>query len=233
MTNETKNASQGAKSGRNMRRITEGAKKYKDIVTSVGVLVAVVGLVCLIAQTCSLGKQTHILSEQYRLTFRPYLAVENIETKDGNGSSLEILITVKNYGQVPARKVDLQEVVIGGADVTYDEETGTYTFIYTGGGTKSSPETTTPDDTTGVSITVSGYVIALIEQDYPPDFIFFPGKEQIITATVDKPTYQATVLETNLMHIALLYSYGLERYYYVAKADLQDGIWTVVEHRGN
>ncbi len=198
-----------------MRRITRWVEKYKDTVilalTFIGVVGGLVGLSFLIIQTHSLEKQTQILSEEYEATYRPYLAVEDIATQEGNGSPLEILITVKNYGQMPATKVDLQKVVIGGADVTYDEETGTYTFTYTG------------DD----------YVTALIDQDYLPDFIFFPGREQIITATVDKSTYQATVLETKVMHIALEYSYGLKRYYYVAKANLQDGIWMVVEERGN
>jgi hypothetical protein len=203
-------------------RIIEGVNKYKDIVTLaltfIGIVGGLVGLSFLIVQTHALERQTlslerqaEILSEEYEAAYRPYLAVEDIATQEGNDSSLKILINVRNYGQMPATKVDLEKVVIGGADVKYDEETGTYTFIYTG------------DD----------YVIALIDQDYPPDFIFFPGKEQIIIATVDKSIYQATVLETKLMHIALVYSYGLERYYYVAKANLQDGIWTVVENRGN
>jgi hypothetical protein len=199
-----------------MKRINDCAKKYQYAITLGGIIVALAGLGFLIAQTLSLGKQTQILSKEYEATYRPYLAVENIETKDGNGSSLEILIiTVKNYGQMPATKVDLQKVVIGGADVKYNEETGTYMFIY------------------GSGDTFSGYLIARIDQDYPPDFIFFPGKEQIIIATVDKSTYQAVVLETKLMHVALEYSYGLERYYYLAKAELQNGLWKVVENRGN
>lgn len=230
-----------------MRRITEWAKKYKDTANLVGVFVALVGLSFLIIQThalerqtfslerqaFSLEKQTEILSEEYEAAYRPYLAVEDIATQEGNDSSLKILINVRNYGQMPATKVDIQRVVIGGADVKYDEKTGTYTFTYVGGDTESSPKTTPPDDTAGVSVTGSGWVTALIEQDYPPDFIFFPGKEQIIIATVDKPTYQATVSETKLMHIALEYSYGLKQYYYVAKANLQDGVWKVVENRGN
>lgn len=236
MTNETKNASQGAKLGKNMGRKTEWVKKNWNtanlVLTAIGVIGALVGLYFLIAQTRSLEKQTQILSEEYKATYRPYLAVEDIATQEGNGSSLSIQINVRNYGQVPATNVSLQKVVVGGA-VEYDQKTGIYTFIYTSNGTESSPKTTATDNTTGVSVTVSGYVVALIEQDYPPDFIFFPGKEQLVIATVDKPTYQATVSETKLMYIALEYSYGLERYYYVAKATLQDGIWRVVENRGN
>lgn len=217
-----------------MGRILDGVKKYKDLANLIGVLVALGALSCLIIETHSLENQTQVLSAQYMATYRPYLAVEHITTQEGNGSSLSIQINVKNHGQVPATNVSLQKVVLGAADVEYDEKTGTYTFIYAGGHTGSSLITTTTDNITCVSITASGgYVTALIEQDYPSDFVLFPRMEQIMIATVDKPIYQATVSETKVMHIALQYSYGLERYYYVARATLQDGIWKVVESRGN
>jgi len=238
MTNETKNESQGIKQGKNMGRATGWVEKYKDtanlVLTFVGVVGALVGLSFLVSQTHSIEKQTQLLSEQYKASSRPYLAVEDIATQQGNSSSLRILINVRNHGQVPATKVDLQQVIIGGADIKYDEKTGTYTFFYTSNGTENSPKTMTTDNKTGVSVTGSvGYVTALVEEDYPPDFIFFPGKEQVIIATVHGPTYEATVSETKVMHIALEYSWGLERYFYLAKATLQDGKWKVVENRGN
>ena len=201
--------------------------------TIIGLVGVFVGLSFLILQTHSLGKQTQLLSEQYKASFRPSLGVENIATQEGNNSSLDILIDVKNYGQVPATKVDLEKVIIGGADMQYDEKTKTYTFTYTSNGPESPPKTTTTDNSTGVSITSSGYVVPLINENYPPDVIFFPGKDQVIIATVDKPTYQATVSETKVMYIALEYSWGLDQYYYVAKATLQDDTWKVIQNRGN
>jgi len=196
------------------------------IINAVGVFAAVGALVFL-------GLQTQLLAKQYKATFRPSLGVENITTQEGNNSSLDILIEVKNYGQVPATKVDLEKVIIGGADVQYDEKTG-YTFIYTSHGTESPPKTTTTDNNTGVSITVSGgLLVALINENYPPDIIFFPGQAQVINATVDKPTYEATVSEMKVMYVALLYSSGRDQYYCVAKATLQDDIWKVIQNRGN
>ena len=187
--------------------------------TVVGIIGGLVGLFCLIAQTRSLHEQTRfveeqtrILSEQYGATFRPYLAIENITTQSENGSSLSVLIDVKNYGQVPATNVSLEKVVIGGASIHYDTETGVYTFTYISDGT---------------------YVVPLVGQNYPPDLLFFPNREQLITVSVDKPTYDATVLETQVMHVGLLYSLGLDQYYYVAKATLQNDIWKVIEDRGN
>jgi len=180
--------------------------------TVIGIIGGLVGLYFLIAQTHSLQEQTRILSEQYRATYRPYLAVENITTQSENGSSLSILIDVKNYGQVPATKVNLEKVVIGGASIHYDPETGVYTFTY---------------------ISDGAYVVPLVGQNYPPDLLFFPNREQLITVSVDKPTYDATVLETQVMHVALLYSFGLDQYYYVAKATLQNDAWEVIEDRGN
>lgn len=231
--------------GKKLRKITKWVKRHKDTIPAVGVAVgvvaAVVSLVFLGLQTGSLRKQTQVLSEQYQLlaeqykaTFRPSLGVENITTQDGNNSSIDILIDVKNYGQVPATKVDLAKVIIGGADVRYDEKTKTYTFTYTSNGTESPPKTTPTDNNTGVSITVSGgLLVALINENYPPDIIFFPGQDQVIIATVDKPTYQATVSETKVMYVALLYSSGLDQYYCVAKATLQDDTWKVIQNRGN
>ncbi len=70
--------------------------------TVIGIVGALLGLYFLIAQTRSAAEQTCILSDQYRATYRPYLAIENIETQNENGSSLSILIDVKNYGQNPA-----------------------------------------------------------------------------------------------------------------------------------
>jgi hypothetical protein len=234
-----------------MERTVKWVDKYKDtanlILTFVGVTGALVGLSFLVLQTHYLGEQTQylgkqtqllseqsqLLSEQYEATYRPYIAVEDIATQEGDNQSLRILINVTNYGQVPATKVDLQKVVIGGADVTYDEKAGTYTFTYTGHCSEGSPKTTITDNNTGVTVTACGIVIPLVEQDYPPDFVFFPGRQQAIAATVDESTYQATVSETKVMHIALEYSWGLKRYYYVAKASLQDGTWRVIQSRGN
>jgi hypothetical protein len=211
------------------------------VLTFIGVLGGLAGLAFLILQTYSLTIQTRLFSEQmalqqadYNARSRPYLAVNDNETQKGIGSSLSILIGVRNYGQTPATKVDLQEVIIGGADVKYDEKTGTYTFTYTSRVTDDAPKTTTTDSNTGVSITSSGkYLTALIEKDYPPDFIFFPDSEQVIIATVDDSIYQGTVSQTNVMHVALFYSWGSQQYYYVAKATLQDGEWKVDEHKGN
>jgi hypothetical protein len=185
---------------------------YK-ILTAIGIIGALVGLYFLIAQTRSAQEQTRILSEEYRATFRPSLSVENITTQDVKNSFIDILITVKNHGQVPATQVDLEKVIIGGADIEYDQETGSYTFIYTGNGT---------------------YVTPLVGQNYPPDLIFFPGKEQlIIVRDAHKPTYETTVSETKMMHLALVYSSGRDQYYYIAKATLQNNTWKVIEHRGN
>ena len=191
-------------------KITGWFKRHKDTIkdtiTVVGVLVAVVGIILL-------GRQTHLLVQEHRATFRPSLSVENITTQDGNDSFLDILITVKNHGQVPATQVDLEKVIIGGADIEYDEKTGIYTFIYTGNST---------------------YVTPLVGQNYPPDLIFFPGKEQlIIVRDAHKPTYEDTVSATKVMYVALLYSTGRDQYYYIAKATLQNDTWKVIEHRGN
>jgi len=179
--------------------------------TAIAAVAGIVAIIFLISQTHSLGTQTRIMSEEFRVTYRPYLGVSQITVQEeGNGSSASIQIFVKNYGQVPATNVNLQKVIIGGADVIYDDKTGTYTFVYTG----------------------KDYVTPLIGQGNPPDLIFFPGKEQVITATVDKSTYQVTVSETKVMHIALEYSYGLERYYYLAVANLQGDTWKVTQDRG-
>ena len=200
-----------------MGRKTDWIKKHLETaykgLTAVGIIVALVGLSFLIAQTRSLEEQTRILSEEYRAAYRPYLAIENITTQSENGSSFNIQINVKNYGQIPATNVSLQKVIIGGADVEYDRKTGIYTFIYTSNGT---------------------YVVSLVGQNYPPDFIFFPGKEQLIVVPdVDRPTYETTVLETKVMYVALLYSSGLDQYYYIARATLEKDTWKVMEHRGN
>jgi len=223
-----------------LRNFADWARVYKDAFTVIGVGVGLVGLFLLISQTHSLDKQTQILSQQsqmlsaqYEASYRPYLRVEDITTQEGNNSFIEILITIKNYGQVPATKVNLQKVIIGGADVIYDEKTGTYTFIYMGDGNENESEPTT-ENQGGVTITTSeDYIMALVETDYPPDFIFYPGSPQTVVASVHRPTYQATVSENGLMHIALEYSWGLKQYYYVAKAILQDNTWNVTENRGN
>jgi len=184
-------------------------------------------------QTKLLSEEIGILQADYKARTRPYLAVENIEINESTGSFIDILINVKNYGQSPATGVYLDQVVIGGADVKYDEETGRYTFTYTGSDTENPQERSTTDNDTDISVTPSGgYVTALIEKDYAPDLIFFPGREQVLPATVHKPTYQATVLETRVMHILIEYSWGSEQYYYVAKATLQDNVWKVIQDRG-
>lgn len=187
-------------------KITGWFKRHKDTINAVGIVVAVVGIIIL-------GIQTHLLVQEHRATFRPSLSVENITTLDGNNSFLDILITVKNHGQVPATQVNLEKVIIGGANIEYNQKTGIYTFIYTSSG---------------------GYVVPLVGQNYSPDLIFFPGKEQlIIVPDVHKPTYEDTVSETKVMYVALLYSSGRDQYYYIAKATLQNDTWKVIEHRGN
>jgi len=179
--------------------------RHKPTIGGIGLAVAIGGLVFL-------GIETHLLVQEHRATFRPSLCVENITTQDANGSSLDILISVKNYGQVPATPAHLQ-VIIGGADIEYHEKTGTYTFIYTSNGT---------------------YVVPLLRGNYPPDLIFFPGKEELITVpSVHKPTYEDTVSATKVMYVALQYSSGRDQYYYIAQAALQNGTWKVTEHRGN
>ena len=208
-----------------MRRITKWVGKYKDIVTLVltfiGVVGGLVGLSFLIAQTNSLEKETQILSQEYEATYRPYIAVENIDIKekDGDSSSFEILITVKNYGQTPAEGVAPTGLFIGEVGVKY---------IY-------EQLKTTPHNVWGwaPSVATSDYSISYTALDYPEDSISFPGKEQIITMTVDKSPYQAEILETKLVHILLGYSYGPARYYYLVGAELQNGSWTIVENRGN
>jgi hypothetical protein len=96
------------------------------IVTSLGVFTAFLALNFLRSQTeyvrdqtNSISEQTNILSQQFEASYRPYLSIENIETHQADNSSIKILITVKNYGQVPATKFRLQQVMIGGADVQY------------------------------------------------------------------------------------------------------------------
>lgn len=113
-------------------KITGWCKRHKDTINAVGIVLAVVGIIIL-------GIQTYLLVQEHRATFRPSLSVENITTQNGNDSSLDILISVKNYGQVLATQVDLEKVIIGGADIEYDQKTGIYTFIYTSSGTYVVP----------------------------------------------------------------------------------------------
>jgi hypothetical protein len=220
-----------------MKSILNWVKKYKDTVNLITNIVlgfgTLVTLVFLIIQTRTLQTQTQILSGQYSLVTRPYLKVVDITTQDGDGPTEKIYITLRNFGQGPTTQVNLQKVMIGGADVTYDKYNGTYIFSYTGGGGGIS--TSKIDKDTGVSVAFSGgFVTALQENDYPADFIFYPGLERLIIASVNKPTYEDTVLRSKVMHVWLEYVWNQEQYYCITKANLQGNRWEITEEtRGN
>lgn len=216
-------------------------KKNKDtatlIVTLIGVLGAWIGLIILGFQTCSLQQQTKILQADYEARNRPYLSIQKIATSASGGNSITVRIDVNNYGLVPATNVSPTDVVVGGIDVRYNENTGTYTFSYMGKCDESSAKTQITDEKTGITITTYAcYVTALINKEqYPSDLLFFPGMPQSLTAEFDnKPVYEATVADTRVINVALSYSWATKSYYCLAMATLQDdGSWQIKQQRGN
>jgi len=108
-------------------------KKEKIIALAITFLTVVgafitVGLLSL--QNHSLNKQTQILSNQYEATYRPFLGIEDISTKTEN-DFVVVSFNVKNYGQVPATRVDAQNITSGSGNIDleiakYDKETNSF-----------------------------------------------------------------------------------------------------------
>jgi hypothetical protein len=231
--------------------IKKNANTAALIVTAMGVLGAWVGLIILGIQSCALQEQTRSVQEQTRLAQeqteilqsdyearnRPYLAIGNITTSEGNGSWVEVRMDVINCGLAPATHVYPLGVFVGGKSVTYDESTGTYTFGYMGKCDESSPKTQITDEKTGVTISVCGaYVTALTDRaNHPSDLLFFPRMPQSLTAVFDdRLIYEATVSDTRVMNAALTYSWGTKSYYCLAMATMEDdGSWVVRQQRGD
>lgn len=246
MNDDDKNAKNKAL-GDDAIGILNWIKKNKEtatlIVTFIGVLGAWVGLIILGIQACaqqeqtrSLQEQTQIIQSDYEARNRPYLAIGNITTSEGKANSVEVSISVMNYGLAPATKVYLTDVLVGGENVGYDENTGIYTFTYSGKCDESSPTNQITDEKTGITITACGYVTALVNREqYPPDLLFFPGMTQSLAATFDnKLVYEATVTDTRVINVALTYSWTTKSYYCLAMATMEDdGSWVVKQQRGN
>ena len=207
------------------------------VVTAIGVIGAWVGLAYLGIQTNGQREQTRILQADYEARNRPYLAIQRIVTSDSTGNSVIVRIDVNNYGSVPATNVFPTDVVVGGRDVSYDENSGTYTFSYMSECDESSPKTKIIDEVTGTTITAyECYVTALVNKEqYPSDLLFFPGMTQGLTAEFDnKPVYEATVADTKVINIALSYSWATKSYYCLARATMQDdGSWQIEQQRGD
>jgi len=161
-------------------------------------------------QTAYLAEQTRTLKEDYEKRTRAYLAVDGITVQQGNSSEyVDILISIKNFGQVPATKLtfgnvteDQRGIIIGGKDVTYDESTGGFTFIYHGNCTNECPPCQPADKTQGssfnITICVCPCYIPAIIGEVPTDLMFIPGRGQNITASAPKSTYAAAVLGCSL-----------------------------------
>ena len=198
-------------------------------------------------QTAYLAEQTKTLNEDYEKRTRAYLAVDGITVKQGNSNEyVDILISIKNFGQVPATKLtfgnvteDKMGIIIGGKDVTYDESTGGFTFIYHGNCTNECPPCQPADKTQGSSFNITicacpCYIAAIITEDVPTDLIFIPGRGQNFTAIAPKSTYDDTIAKTNVMQIAFAYYYEGNRHHYIAKAIMTgDKDWIVQQERGD
>lgn len=177
-------------------------------------LVLAVTMIFIAVQSCSVHKQTNLLTDQinilqsdYEARTRPYLAIEDIEVnrdiaiKDGNYDWLYIGIDLMNFGELPATKVSLNELLMGGEEIAW---------------------TSTGE-----------YVVAPSSRDFPSDLILYPGRHSIVTILVDKSTWESTIVEGIMLDIGLNYSWEEKHYWYVGKATLESGgDWRILYDRG-
>lgn len=188
----------------------------------IGTVIQILALVVSAIALVFVARTAHIAKSEFEAKNRPYLSIQDIcVMNEQQNRWLDIVIEVVNRGEVPAMKVTLKEIVMGGERIAwmsdYDEDYPPITY------------------TTGnITITSGGIIIPPQRRDFPSEIIFFPDQVNKIVVPAHRTTWETTISEGSIMDIGLSYSWGDKDFWYVATAILEkENQWSINLHRGN
>jgi hypothetical protein len=153
---------------------------------------------------------------------RPYLSIESVLVEDRGEDWLSIMVGINNLGEMPATRVQLRRILMGGEQIAW-----------TNGQPYEDYPGTTNTTEGGVTITAGGILIAPGRSDFPANMIFFPQKLNMVEVPAYGATWRATITEGSVMDIGLTYFWGDRQYEYVATAMLSEGEWKIILERGD
>jgi hypothetical protein len=207
------------------RRLILGVRawlsKDNNYLKNAAYIVVIVALIITAVQA-SLAKSALELSRaDLEAKTRPYLSIENIQVEDKGEDWITIMIGINNLGELPATRVQPENIVMGGKQIAWISEPDEY---------YPAQNHTTED---GVIISVGGVIVIPEYSDLPDDMIFFPQKLNTIKMPVHGTTWRTTITDESVMDIELKYSWGDRQYWYVATVILSEGEWKVILERGD
>lgn len=189
--------------------------------TKVQTIIAITALIVAIFSLIYTTVQVGIARADLEAKTRPYLSIENIRVEDKGEDWITIMIGINNLGELPATRVQPENIVMGGKQIAWISEPDEY---------YPAQNHTTED---GVIISAGGVVVIPEYSDLPDDMIFFPQKLNTIKMPVHGTTWRTTITDGSVMDIGLDYSWGDRQYWYVATAMLSEGEWKVILERGD
>lgn len=103
--------------------------KYIRLLTyeKVSIFILMVTMIFIAWQSCSVHKQTNLLTDQinilqsdYEARTRPYLSISEMAFHEESNSSVYLIIDITNYGELPAMNLELQQIgVEAGSDTVW------------------------------------------------------------------------------------------------------------------
>jgi len=104
--------------GSDMRRLLT-CEKARGVVEVGAFFVLAVTMIFIAIQSCSVHKQTNLLTDQinilqsdYEARTRPYLSIAEMAFREESNSSVYLIIAITNYGELPAMNLELQQMSV-------------------------------------------------------------------------------------------------------------------------
>lgn len=96
---------------------TEKTNRYNQIIQTALICIAAVALVFGAIQTLT-------IKADYEARTRPYLVINNIDPQIEKGYEnwFPLLITIENFGEVPATNVCIESIIMGGENIVWISE---------------------------------------------------------------------------------------------------------------